>query len=78
MIIQKATGQPGHQEIEDRILRPLGLDQTLWMGTSPTLRRPHAHARARSSLGFSRLYFHLAQRIRWRSTRLPIGVTALG
>ncbi|MFF7603197.1 serine hydrolase domain-containing protein [Streptomyces mirabilis] len=44
MIIQKATGQPAHQEIEDRILRPLGLDQTRWMGTSPTLPRPHAQA----------------------------------
>ncbi|MGW0885433.1 serine hydrolase domain-containing protein [Streptomyces sp. NPDC002671] len=44
MIIQKATGQPAHQEMEDRILRPLGLDQTRWMGTSPTLPRPHAQA----------------------------------
>ncbi|MCX4825640.1 beta-lactamase family protein [Streptomyces sp. NBC_01142] len=44
MIIQKATDQPAHQEIEDRILRPLGLDQTRWMGTSPTLPRPHAKA----------------------------------
>jgi D-alanyl-D-alanine carboxypeptidase len=44
MIIQKATGQPSHQEIEDRILRPLGLDQTRWMGTSPNLPRPHAQA----------------------------------
>lgn len=44
MIIQKATGQPAHQEIEDRILRPLGLDQTRWMGTSPALPRPHAKA----------------------------------
>ncbi|MFC7449387.1 serine hydrolase domain-containing protein [Rhodococcus daqingensis] len=43
-IIEKATGQPGHQEIEDRILRPLGLDQTLWTGTSPTLPQPHAQA----------------------------------
>ncbi|MFE2151506.1 serine hydrolase domain-containing protein [Streptomyces lavendulae] len=44
MIIQKATGQPARQEIEDRILRPLGLDQTRWMGTSPALPRPHAQA----------------------------------
>ncbi|MGX1887198.1 serine hydrolase domain-containing protein [Streptomyces sp. NPDC055287] len=44
MIIQKATGQPSHQEIKDRILRPLGLDQTRWMGTSPTLPKPHAQA----------------------------------
>lgn len=44
MIIQKATGQPAYQEIENRILRPLGLNQTRWMGTSPTLPRPHAQA----------------------------------
>ncbi|MFJ9742914.1 serine hydrolase domain-containing protein [Streptomyces sp. NPDC101166] len=44
MIIQKATGRPAHREIEDRILRPLGLDQTRWMGVSPTLPRPHARA----------------------------------
>ncbi|MFJ3310619.1 serine hydrolase domain-containing protein [Streptomyces sp. NPDC086549] len=44
LIIQKATGQPAHQEIQDRILRPLGLDQTRWTGTSPTLPRPHAQA----------------------------------
>ncbi|MFI0777436.1 serine hydrolase domain-containing protein [Streptomyces sp. NPDC021212] len=44
MIIQKATGQPAHQAIEDRILRPPGLDRTRWMGTSPALPRPHAQA----------------------------------
>ncbi|MFF7359217.1 serine hydrolase domain-containing protein [Streptomyces filipinensis] len=44
MIIQKATGHPAHQEIENRILRPLGLDQTRWNGTSPTLPQPHAQA----------------------------------
>ncbi|MET9372511.1 serine hydrolase domain-containing protein [Streptomyces griseoflavus] len=44
MIIQKATGQSAHQEIENRILRPLGLNQTRWMGTSSTLPRPHAQA----------------------------------
>ncbi|MCP9210451.1 serine hydrolase domain-containing protein [Streptomyces sp. NEAU-Y11] len=42
LIIQKTTGHPAHQEIENRILRPLGLDQTRWMGTSSTLPRPHA------------------------------------
>ncbi|MGW4908526.1 serine hydrolase domain-containing protein [Streptomyces sp. NPDC004270] len=44
LIIQKATGHPAHQEIEDRVLRPLGLDRTRWLGTSPTLPRPHARA----------------------------------
>ncbi|WP_327425798.1 serine hydrolase domain-containing protein [Streptomyces sp. NBC_01236] len=44
MIIQKATGQPAYQEIEDRILRPLSLNQTRWGGTSATLPQPHAKA----------------------------------
>ncbi|MFC9424682.1 serine hydrolase domain-containing protein [Streptomyces sp. NPDC056987] len=44
MIIEKATGHPVHQEIEDRVLRPLGLDRTRWTGASPTLPRPHATA----------------------------------
>ncbi|MPY35673.1 beta-lactamase family protein [Streptomyces adustus] len=44
LIIQKATGRPAHTEIEDRVLRPLGLDRTRWLGTSPTLPRPHARA----------------------------------
>ncbi|MFF1675475.1 serine hydrolase domain-containing protein [Streptomyces sp. NPDC058256] len=44
MIIQKATGQPAHQEIEERVLHPLGLDRTRWTGTSSTLPRPHAEA----------------------------------
>ncbi|MFD9327146.1 serine hydrolase domain-containing protein [Streptomyces sp. NPDC060065] len=44
MIIQKATGQPAHQEIEERVLGPLGLDRTRWTGTSSTLPRPHAEA----------------------------------
>ncbi|WP_245235696.1 hypothetical protein [Streptomyces durhamensis] len=44
MVIQKATGHAAHQEIEGRIVRPLGLDQSRWMGTSPTLPRPNAEA----------------------------------
>ncbi|XUL88296.1 serine hydrolase domain-containing protein [Streptomyces galilaeus] len=44
MIIQKAAGHPAHQEIDNRILGPLGLDQTRWMGIAPTLPRPHAQA----------------------------------
>ncbi|MFI1918320.1 serine hydrolase domain-containing protein [Nocardia sp. NPDC020380] len=44
MIIEKITGRPAHQEIEDRILRPLGLDRTRWLGASPTLPAPHADA----------------------------------
>ncbi|MFE1560503.1 serine hydrolase domain-containing protein [Streptomyces sp. NPDC058734] len=44
MVVQKAAGRPAHQEITDRVLRPLGLDRTRWTGTSPTLPRPHARA----------------------------------
>ncbi|WP_406376409.1 beta-lactamase family protein [Streptomyces sp. NBC_00647] len=43
-VIHKVTGRPAHREIEDRILRPLGLGRTRWTGTSPTLPRPHAQA----------------------------------
>ena len=43
-IIQKATGRPAHREIDDRILRPLGLNHTRWGGTSSTLPRPHTKA----------------------------------
>jgi D-alanyl-D-alanine carboxypeptidase len=43
-VIQKATGRPAHQEIDDRILRPLGLNHTRWGGTSPALPQPHAKA----------------------------------
>ncbi|MFG2370731.1 serine hydrolase domain-containing protein [Streptomyces sp. NPDC048504] len=43
-VIQKATGRPAHQEIDERILRPLGLNQTRWGGTSSALPRPHAKA----------------------------------
>ncbi|WP_406835408.1 serine hydrolase domain-containing protein [Streptomyces sp. AHU1] len=44
MIIQQATGLPSHQQVQDRVLRPLGLDRTRWTGTSPTLPPPHARA----------------------------------
>ena len=39
---------------------------------------PFSHARTRCHCGFSRLYFHLAQRNRWRSMRWQSGITALG
>ncbi|MEV7150873.1 serine hydrolase domain-containing protein [Streptomyces sp. NPDC093084] len=44
LIVQEVTGHPAHQQIEDRVLRPLGLDRTRWLGTSPALPRPHAQA----------------------------------
>ncbi|MCZ0980275.1 serine hydrolase [Streptomyces diastatochromogenes] len=44
MVVQKATGRPVHQEVEDRVLRPLGLGGTRWLGASSALPRPHAQA----------------------------------
>ncbi|MEC3918593.1 serine hydrolase domain-containing protein [Nocardia sp. CDC160] len=44
MIIEKATGRPSHEEIETRILHPLALDHTRWLGTSSTLPAPHTKA----------------------------------
>lgn len=43
LIIEKATGNPWHQEVEARILEPLGLDRTYLPGDDdPALRSPHA------------------------------------
>ncbi|GAB3964123.1 serine hydrolase domain-containing protein [Actinoallomurus acanthiterrae] len=51
MIIQRVTGQTWHQEVRDRIVRPLGLDHTFWPGASPTLPRPHADSYQRFKPG---------------------------
>ncbi|MGW0765272.1 serine hydrolase domain-containing protein [Streptomyces sp. NPDC002676] len=42
MIIKRVTGHPWHEEVRERIVRPLGLDHTFWPGTSPKLPQPHA------------------------------------
>ncbi|MFJ5116824.1 serine hydrolase domain-containing protein [Kitasatospora sp. NPDC088548] len=42
MIIEKVTDRPWHQEVEDLVLKPLGMDHTYLPGSTPTLRRPHA------------------------------------
>ncbi|WP_211588756.1 serine hydrolase domain-containing protein [Allorhizocola rhizosphaerae] len=42
MIIERVTGRPWHVEVEQRILRPLGLTETTWPGLSPDVPRPHA------------------------------------
>lgn len=44
MVVEKVTGRPAHQEIEDRVVRPLGMDRTRRLGIRPTLPRPHARA----------------------------------
>ncbi|MER5853418.1 serine hydrolase domain-containing protein [Streptomyces sp. NPDC002012] len=43
MIIEKVTDRPWHQEVQDRVLKPLGMDHTYLPGSTPTLRRPHAN-----------------------------------
>ncbi|SDT47844.1 D-alanyl-D-alanine carboxypeptidase [Streptomyces sp. TLI_053] len=49
MIVAKVTGHPYGQEIEQRILRPLGLRATSLPGTAAGLPRPHA-------VGYSTLF----------------------
>ncbi|MFI6844245.1 serine hydrolase domain-containing protein [Kitasatospora sp. NPDC050467] len=51
MIIERVTGHPWHEEVRDRIVRPLGLDHTFWPGTSPTLPQPHAETYQRFKAG---------------------------
>ncbi|MFJ2862880.1 serine hydrolase domain-containing protein [Kitasatospora sp. NPDC087314] len=51
MIIERVTGHPWHEEVMDRIVRPLGLDHTFWPGTSPTLPQPHAETYQRFKAG---------------------------
>ncbi|WP_345474324.1 serine hydrolase domain-containing protein [Actinoallomurus oryzae] len=51
MIIQRVTGHSWHEEVRDRITRPLGLHHTFWPGTSPTLPRPHAETYQRFQPG---------------------------
>ena len=51
MVIQRVTGHPWHEEVRDRIARPLGLRHTFWPGTSPTLPRPHASSYQRFQPG---------------------------
>jgi D-alanyl-D-alanine carboxypeptidase len=42
MIIERVTGRHWYDEVESRIVRPLGLTQTSWPGLSPHVPRPHA------------------------------------
>ncbi|MEU8878223.1 serine hydrolase domain-containing protein [Streptomyces javensis] len=43
MIIHKVTGRSWAQEVNDRIIRPLGLGETSTPGTFPFILGPHAH-----------------------------------
>ncbi|MFF2146741.1 serine hydrolase domain-containing protein [Kitasatospora sp. NPDC058190] len=51
MVIERVSGHPWHEEVRDRIARPLGLDHTFWPGTSPTLPQPHARTCQRFTAG---------------------------
>jgi D-alanyl-D-alanine carboxypeptidase len=51
MVIRRVTGHPWHEEVRDRIVRPLGLDHTFWPGTSPKLPHPHAETYQRFQPG---------------------------
>ncbi|MEO3849408.1 serine hydrolase domain-containing protein [Streptomyces sp. B8F3] len=44
LIIEKVTGRPWHEEVEARVLEPLGMDRTYLPGATPTPRKPHARA----------------------------------
>jgi D-alanyl-D-alanine carboxypeptidase len=43
LAIEKVTGQPLEDVFKDRILEPLGLDETSWPGDSPDIPEPFAH-----------------------------------
>ncbi|MEV5572476.1 serine hydrolase domain-containing protein [Spirillospora sp. NPDC052269] len=43
MIIKKITGNPWNVEVENRILRPLKMNQTTYPGESPRIPGPHAN-----------------------------------
>ncbi|WP_194820014.1 serine hydrolase [Nocardia sp. XZ_19_385] len=43
MIVEKAAGRPWQEQIESRILQPLGMNHTYLSGTTSTLRHPHAN-----------------------------------
>jgi D-alanyl-D-alanine carboxypeptidase len=42
MIIERVTGRAWYEELDRRILRPLGLRRTFWPGYTPHVPRPHA------------------------------------
>ncbi|GIF03864.1 serine hydrolase [Actinoplanes siamensis] len=44
LIVERVTGRAWYDEVERRIVRPLGLTATSWSGYSPALPEPHARA----------------------------------
>jgi D-alanyl-D-alanine carboxypeptidase len=51
MVIRRVTGHAWHEEVRDRIVRPLGLGHTFLPGDSPTLPKPHAETYQRFQPG---------------------------
>lgn len=51
MIIERVTGRAWHREVQDRIVRRLGLRHTIWPGTWPGLPKPHASGYTRFAPG---------------------------
>ncbi len=51
MVIEKATGNPWYEEVDTRVIEPLGLTDTTWPGRSPDLPDPHARAYMRFAAG---------------------------
>jgi D-alanyl-D-alanine carboxypeptidase len=51
LVIEEITGRPWHREVDERIIRRLHLDHTIWPGVSPTLPAPHARGYTRFAPG---------------------------
>jgi D-alanyl-D-alanine carboxypeptidase len=51
MVIQQVTGRRWYEEVDGRIIRPLGLRHTLWPGSSPHIPLPHADGYERFTAG---------------------------
>ncbi|SOD67149.1 alkaline D-peptidase. Serine peptidase. MEROPS family S12 [Streptomyces zhaozhouensis] len=51
MVVERATGRPWQDEVEARILGPLGMRDTVWPGDDPGLPEPHAHGYTRFAPG---------------------------
>jgi D-alanyl-D-alanine carboxypeptidase len=47
LIIQRVTGNPWYDEVQARIVRPLGLRHTIWPGGQPGLPTPHSQGYTR-------------------------------
>lgn len=51
MIVERVTGRPWYEEVEDRIVRRIGLAHTVWPGDAAGLPAPHARGYQRFVAG---------------------------